>query len=177
MLEKCTNTSSPCSREMKPKPFSALKNLTVPCATTTRFSGRQTDQFGLFASDNTSRQYLAPSKAAKCHLGHCALTGRKMCLILPKLLHVGGRNHRVVSRYSSELVTFSRREPLVSGRLDHLQGWQDLHCVRDWQPDCHDPHGRPAVVLEVPQARHRYGVGLGETRPPHFSKCGGLVFS
>src|SRR5579872_568024 len=30
MLEKWTNTSSPCSREMKPNPFSALKNLTVP---------------------------------------------------------------------------------------------------------------------------------------------------
>src|SRR3982751_2831046 len=33
MLEKWTNTSSPCSREMKPKPLSALKNLTVPCIT------------------------------------------------------------------------------------------------------------------------------------------------
>src|SRR6185295_18873288 len=32
MLEKWTNTSSPCSREMKPKPFSALKNFTVPVA-------------------------------------------------------------------------------------------------------------------------------------------------
>jgi hypothetical protein len=30
MLEKWTNTSSPPSREMKPKPFSALKNFTVP---------------------------------------------------------------------------------------------------------------------------------------------------
>src|SRR5215510_9680853 len=32
MLEKWTNTSSPSSREMKPKPFSALKNFTVPVA-------------------------------------------------------------------------------------------------------------------------------------------------
>src|ERR671916_186371 len=32
MFEKCTNTSSPSSREMKPKPFSALKNFTVPVA-------------------------------------------------------------------------------------------------------------------------------------------------
>src|SRR5215213_7411509 len=37
MLEKWTKTSSPCSREMKPKPFSALKNLTVPVATETLF--------------------------------------------------------------------------------------------------------------------------------------------
>src|SRR6266545_5823269 len=33
MLEKWTKTSSPASREMKPKPFSALKNFTVPVAT------------------------------------------------------------------------------------------------------------------------------------------------
>src|SRR5262245_65665807 len=33
MLEKWTNTSSPSSREMKPKPFSALKNFTVPVGT------------------------------------------------------------------------------------------------------------------------------------------------
>src|SRR5918997_4195764 len=33
MLEKWTNTSSPDSREMKPKPFSALKNFTVPVVT------------------------------------------------------------------------------------------------------------------------------------------------
>src|ERR687893_387633 len=32
MFEKCTNTSSPSSREMKPKRFSALKNFTVPVA-------------------------------------------------------------------------------------------------------------------------------------------------
>jgi hypothetical protein len=32
MLEKWTNTSLPPSREMKPKPFSALKNFTVPVA-------------------------------------------------------------------------------------------------------------------------------------------------
>src|SRR4051795_1126438 len=32
MLEKWTNTSSAPSREMKPKPFSALKNFTVPVA-------------------------------------------------------------------------------------------------------------------------------------------------
>src|ERR1700712_5652332 len=30
IFEKWTNTSSPPSREMKPKPFSALKNFTVP---------------------------------------------------------------------------------------------------------------------------------------------------
>src|SRR5262245_38971509 len=30
MFEKCTNTSSPSGREMTPKPFSALKNFTVP---------------------------------------------------------------------------------------------------------------------------------------------------
>src|SRR3954447_12851332 len=33
MLEKWTKTSSAPSREMKPKPFSALKNFTVPVAT------------------------------------------------------------------------------------------------------------------------------------------------
>src|SRR4029450_13427441 len=33
MLEKWTNTSSLSSREMKPKPFSALKNFTVPVGT------------------------------------------------------------------------------------------------------------------------------------------------
>src|SRR5580693_6513455 len=34
---------------MKPNPLSALKNLTVPCATTTHFSVRQTDCFDLLA--------------------------------------------------------------------------------------------------------------------------------
>ena len=38
MLEKWTNTSSPCSREMKPKPFSALKNFTVPVVKRLLFS-------------------------------------------------------------------------------------------------------------------------------------------
>ena len=32
---------------MNPKPFSELKNLTVPCATNARFSARQANQFGL----------------------------------------------------------------------------------------------------------------------------------
>ncbi len=50
MLEKCTKTSSPCSREMKPNPFSALKNLTVPCATNTQFSLRRTDLFDSIAA-------------------------------------------------------------------------------------------------------------------------------
>jgi hypothetical protein len=35
---------------MKPKPLSALKNFTVPCATNTRFSGRLTNDFGLLAT-------------------------------------------------------------------------------------------------------------------------------
>src|SRR6476646_7591093 len=56
MLEKWTTTSSPCSREMNPKPFSALKNLTVPCATNTRFSARQTNQFGLLATSDCTQQ-------------------------------------------------------------------------------------------------------------------------
>src|SRR6476646_2683377 len=34
---------------MKPKPFSALKNFTVPCATNTRFSVRPANQFGRLA--------------------------------------------------------------------------------------------------------------------------------
>src|SRR5688572_29609226 len=38
MLEKWTNTSSPPSREMKPKPFSALKNFTVPVVKRLLFS-------------------------------------------------------------------------------------------------------------------------------------------
>src|SRR5687767_4550782 len=32
MFEKCTNTSGPSSRLMKPKPFWSLKNFTVPVA-------------------------------------------------------------------------------------------------------------------------------------------------
>src|SRR5699024_1105596 len=32
IAEKCTNTSSPPSRSMKPKPFSALNHFTVPCS-------------------------------------------------------------------------------------------------------------------------------------------------
>src|SRR5664280_2193683 len=55
MLEKCTKTSSPCSREMKPNPFSALKNFTVPCATNTQSSRRQTNQFGLLAITDCTR--------------------------------------------------------------------------------------------------------------------------
>src|SRR5439155_6744976 len=33
MAEKCTNTSSPPSWEMKPKPFASLNHFTVPRAT------------------------------------------------------------------------------------------------------------------------------------------------
>src|SRR5450432_131549 len=40
MLEKWTNTSLPPSREMKPKPFSALKNFTVPVAIAFSFNKR-----------------------------------------------------------------------------------------------------------------------------------------
>src|SRR5271169_5413077 len=32
MAEKCTNTSSPFSREMKPKPLASLNHFTVPCS-------------------------------------------------------------------------------------------------------------------------------------------------
>src|SRR6186997_1018947 len=42
MLEKWTNTSSPPSREMKPKPFSALKNFTVPVVKRLLFSSDAT---------------------------------------------------------------------------------------------------------------------------------------
>src|SRR5579872_112883 len=55
MLEKWTKTSSPCSREMKPKPFSALKNFTVPVATNTQFSTRSTNHFGQLATRERSR--------------------------------------------------------------------------------------------------------------------------
>src|SRR5680860_761808 len=44
MLEWWTNTSSPPSREMKPKPFSLLKNFTVPCMALLSY---WTDQRGL----------------------------------------------------------------------------------------------------------------------------------
>ena len=42
---------------MKPKPFSALKNFTVPCATNTRFSVRPANQFGRLRA--TSLAYTA----------------------------------------------------------------------------------------------------------------------
>src|ERR1700730_16251957 len=41
---------------MKPKPFSELKNFTVPCATNTRFSARLTNHFGLLANPTVLRQ-------------------------------------------------------------------------------------------------------------------------
>src|ERR1700687_2582323 len=60
MLEKWTKTSSPCSREMKPNPFSALKNFTVPCATNTRFSSRRANQFGPLADMDTIQRVGQP---------------------------------------------------------------------------------------------------------------------
>ena len=38
------------------KPFSELKNLTVPCATNTRFSARQANQFGLLAANDCTHR-------------------------------------------------------------------------------------------------------------------------
>ncbi len=40
---------------MKPNPFSALKNFTVPCATATQISNREIDHFDLVVILNTSR--------------------------------------------------------------------------------------------------------------------------
>lgn len=66
MAEKCTKTSSPCSREMNPNPFSALKNFTVPCATNTQFSMRQIDQFDLLAIETVLAGARSPDIKSRC---------------------------------------------------------------------------------------------------------------
>src|SRR6478735_7549787 len=69
---------------MKPNPFSALKNFTVPCATDTHFSARQANRFGLLATRNCTHRLAEPWRGSMDHrrltmpLGEAMFTQRSI---------------------------------------------------------------------------------------------------
>src|SRR3954470_24526840 len=93
---------------MKPKPFSALKNLTVPCATNTRFSARQANQFGLLAVRDLTQ---SGRRWAEIRESPSASVSAPRALVSRLLAH----------RNDVRLAGVPGEEPVIGLLLPHLQ--------------------------------------------------------
>src|SRR5919106_5968505 len=177
MALKCTKTSSPSSREMKPNPLSGLNHFTVPVVKAIpSFRGRsRTSRFdGLPAA--SPAEGTARSRVMRCGNdaepstpqytgGGCCLPGR-LVEVVPELLRPGG-----VAELGERL-GLDLADPLPG----HPEGQADLLERRRLHPEHAEPHlddaplpiaegvqDRLEMLLEQGRTgglRWRYGVGI-----------------
>src|SRR4051794_25177807 len=120
MFEKCTNTSAPPSREMKPNPFSALKNLTVPVATLISLRSRPRHRGALVCAAYRDRRK-----------GHLVLHSL-ICLALTWAEAVLGLR----LDYETYGAPHSRR---LKSLKERLRGWSDDGCEIHAPCNSHQP--------------------------------------
>src|SRR5271156_3229077 len=75
IAEKCTKTSSPVWRWIKPKPFDALNHFTVPCSFTLQPRVELLCRLALFPED-LSVLSARRSTTRSCRFRHCLLPGK-----------------------------------------------------------------------------------------------------
>ena len=107
---------------MKPNPFSALKNFTVPCATATQISNREIDHFDLVVILNTSRHrggYFKKIVVTPISHEKSALRAANAAMTPLSIAILGNRDYlgpRVSSEQNSRLLV--KGAPLQGAKLE-----------------------------------------------------------